>query len=850
MPASDSISRKGVDLNDLNFTALREEGIALAQALSGNIWTDYNLHDPGVTILEQLCFGMTELAYQADEAIEYYLTNQRGVIDFNDFALFKPHEIFPTGAVTPEDYCKLLVDAVPEIGAINVRPVKNKNCVAGLYDITIKLLEPIVGGEFSNEKKEEIIKSVALVFQENRNLCEDLNEVNIELAEPCYLQGFIETTGSRDSADICADIFFQCARIVSFKVSIDRYEDMYSVNNDLELLFTGPLTQHGYINVDNFSSEGSQKSLQELILMISKIEGVKKIYQLDLVSKNNINSKYESIQKEKNHSKSYYVKFPTSEVQKNLFKIGVNSERLTDFNDLSSVTSENNDKILSSARQKLHQLEFHYGAFRNNKKNSANFYGLPEGKKHLDAEYFSIQEGFPNVYGVNSNGVAAFDIAERKVYAKQLKAYLFPFEQLMVNFLQQVNNMPSFFSLTELTKESYFSKFLNNKTIPNIEELYNFNGQKSQVIAKIRQHDDDVDERKSRALDVLLALYGEKFPHKELKSFNCYYDGEAWVVENKINFLKNIIEISSRRNGAFNYLKNHWNACGVGSFQKKIGILLGIKNFDSFRLLCDLFDGNKVTVVDDSVLLGRGSTVSSAHAELSAVTGLSVNQRRSLQKMAYRLGSSNLTISFSMLNECVRIEQYQTLVDGENSEHDENVGIYFQLSGESKSIFIEQKNNMQDAVLYAHKYRKVMVALNADLEGFHLVEHVLLRQCGEGDLHNVQGEGNFFNFRVSFVFPSWGARFSNESFRKFAEIVVHNNLPAHIYPCFYWLSFEEMQEFESRYKAWLDCSVAIGVGKCSKNKSTFEQESLNLAAKNLHTWLVSRKDTGNQCWWS
>ncbi len=39
-----------------DFSSLRQEGIALVQALSGGTWTDYNLHDPGVTILEALCY--------------------------------------------------------------------------------------------------------------------------------------------------------------------------------------------------------------------------------------------------------------------------------------------------------------------------------------------------------------------------------------------------------------------------------------------------------------------------------------------------------------------------------------------------------------------------------------------------------------------------------------------------------------------------------------------------------------------------------------------------------------------------------------------------------------------------
>ncbi|NBQ69842.1 MAG: hypothetical protein EBU46_13880 [Nitrosomonadaceae bacterium] len=54
MPASEQIPRIRIDPDGLDFETLRKEAIGKVQELSGDIWTDYNLHDPGVTILEQL----------------------------------------------------------------------------------------------------------------------------------------------------------------------------------------------------------------------------------------------------------------------------------------------------------------------------------------------------------------------------------------------------------------------------------------------------------------------------------------------------------------------------------------------------------------------------------------------------------------------------------------------------------------------------------------------------------------------------------------------------------------------------------------------------------------------------
>lgn len=50
----------------MDYAALRSEAVALLGRLSGSQWTDHNIHDPGITILEQLCFAITDLAYRID----------------------------------------------------------------------------------------------------------------------------------------------------------------------------------------------------------------------------------------------------------------------------------------------------------------------------------------------------------------------------------------------------------------------------------------------------------------------------------------------------------------------------------------------------------------------------------------------------------------------------------------------------------------------------------------------------------------------------------------------------------------------------------------------------------------
>ena len=47
-----------------DFYRLRREGIGFVEQMGSHLWTDYNTHDPGITILEALCYAITDLAYR------------------------------------------------------------------------------------------------------------------------------------------------------------------------------------------------------------------------------------------------------------------------------------------------------------------------------------------------------------------------------------------------------------------------------------------------------------------------------------------------------------------------------------------------------------------------------------------------------------------------------------------------------------------------------------------------------------------------------------------------------------------------------------------------------------------
>ncbi|MFO0031794.1 MAG: hypothetical protein ACK54Z_05990 [Cyanobacteriota bacterium] len=85
----------------LNYAGLRAEALELLGRLCGDQWSDFNSHDPGITILEQLCFALTELAYRSQWSMEDLLSTGA---DWQPAAA----EILSGDPVTPDDLVALL----------------------------------------------------------------------------------------------------------------------------------------------------------------------------------------------------------------------------------------------------------------------------------------------------------------------------------------------------------------------------------------------------------------------------------------------------------------------------------------------------------------------------------------------------------------------------------------------------------------------------------------------------------------------------------------------------------------------------------------------------------------------
>ena len=95
----------------LDYELLRAEGLKYLEDLGHLSWTDFNAHDPGITVLEALCYVMTELGYRTGFPMRDLLTKDSTHLA-DDQVLYTAKQILTNNPLTINDYRKVLIDII------------------------------------------------------------------------------------------------------------------------------------------------------------------------------------------------------------------------------------------------------------------------------------------------------------------------------------------------------------------------------------------------------------------------------------------------------------------------------------------------------------------------------------------------------------------------------------------------------------------------------------------------------------------------------------------------------------------------------------------------------------------
>lgn len=205
---SDSIPKNPELKAAEDYYRLRREGIGFLEKLTSSLWTDYNTHDPGITILENLCYALTDLAYRSGWDINDLLAPEQIAADpkqpYPGQAFFTARDILTVNPVTADDFQRVLID----LPGIRNAWVTCKTCacdlpfyaeckngqlqltyqrpeqttapikVTGLYDIALELEADLELGDLNDQK----INQSLTIFDDDGNAYPVLLELHFPQA--------------------------------------------------------------------------------------------------------------------------------------------------------------------------------------------------------------------------------------------------------------------------------------------------------------------------------------------------------------------------------------------------------------------------------------------------------------------------------------------------------------------------------------------------------------------------------------------------------------------------------------------------------------------------------------------
>lgn len=91
----------------MNYSALREGGMQFIRKWASESWTDHNVHDPGITILEACSYAMTELGLRLQlNVVDLLRSGESNAVP----DLEPTHRVLPIGPVNAEDLRRVLLD--------------------------------------------------------------------------------------------------------------------------------------------------------------------------------------------------------------------------------------------------------------------------------------------------------------------------------------------------------------------------------------------------------------------------------------------------------------------------------------------------------------------------------------------------------------------------------------------------------------------------------------------------------------------------------------------------------------------------------------------------------------------
>ncbi len=693
------------EINDLNISSdydlLLIEGISLIQKFSGNKWTDFNYHDPGITLLEQICYALTDLGYRSSFNLEDILLINKDNFDLENENLLIPlNKILSSQPLTLIDYRKFILQRIDNVKNVWIEKIKDNSIgLDGLLSVSVQCNE--------NLSENDIVLTKNRVYDllmNARSISTDIEKINILNKEKIEISAIIILDPFALGESVLAEIYHKLDNLFNPEIILNDLEKMKKIGYDDNEIFSGPQSKFGYIDSNDLSHKTNSIYSVEIKELIESVKGVVNIKEIKIF-KNGIHVFDDLITFNENSYPSL-------------------KKTILDYNDVDEkIVFLRNDSIYgidSIILSQLYDTLILDSKLTYRKNINTPFLNDLFGRFNKDdiSKYYSIQNEFPSIYGLKKDELPKNSNKKRVAQVNQLKAYLYFFEQIMSNFLSQLANTRNFFSLN--SKKVFFNQI--PKDIPDLNKIIidDLNTFKNNLDKLLDQGKANFD-KKNQILDHLLSRFNEQFDLTILSKLSQLYDEEIdqeKMLDAKIKYSNFIVELGKSINKGFNYNNEVFNTLNCSGLEKRLKLLLNfydlnIKSLSSSILNKTIDSNKKNSWVETSIKLEDNLKL-----EIFSLPEKNYNSNEVFFYTTNNKDFKSLFIygkkkkSYKIIKSQTNNNKYSVLYNSPVSEKPIRI-----FSNKDKSICSTLINNS------IKKFDK----LNINSEGFYIVEHILLR---------------------------------------------------------------------------------------------------------------------------
>ncbi|WP_448205617.1 hypothetical protein [Azospirillum sp. sgz302134] len=795
---------------EMDYAALCARGLDLVRALAGDLWTEFNASDPGVTTLEQLCFALTELTYRAAYPVEDLLADPRtGRVEPWRQGLYPAHAALTTEPVTVADWRRLILDRVSTLGNVWLTPLPPERTggVRGLYDIhlAITLRDPW-GHPRDRDVAESVraekaaVRRVLDVFAAHRALCEDVASVHVLKRLPTHVAATVLIEDGADADAVMAELLFALALRLApepARIPLDR---RLAAGASSAELFDGPLLLRGFID------DGALAPLPDAIVVDDLRWTMAALPDVVLVR--DLTVRLEGTEEE--HRRGARIPIPhgclpelVTAPMTGAPAVGWTAAGWTvggwTVDGVQPIRLFRGDHECRPDPARVRRLLDRRWAEH---RRGVDLWGSvrkhhrpPEGRRLDLAAYSSVQDQFPAVYGIGAGGLPAGSSPRRRAQAKQFKGYLMVFDQMMADGAAQLAFLRDLVSPQAGNGRVHAHQSLAD-IVPDAAPL--LRPDYASRLPDIVQHGVPVPERQAAILEFLLSLYAERLDPPPGAPPGAPVEA---LVRARQELLRRVVRAARSRGRGLDYRRpiRHRGATGL-----EIRCRVQLDLIDAAA--AERHGGGDAVPVDDPARATLGHPLPAHLLEAVEHHFLPVElmlEDRMAEEEADPMPPSE---SSPLAGQCVARALLPALAEP---------GRYrFGFAPDRSSVLVVCRatdgqwwllgeHHSPSAALTATE-KLVRAAAHSHHRPLFIVEHTLLRHAmdltgGPGTDH-----GDAYSFRITAVVGATPEESADRRWREMVETVLRDNTPAHIYLDVLYLDVPLLRHFATLRNRWLD----------------------------------------------